>query len=214
MKIVVNKELRKKLSKENIDIKSMLGFDTRGVAYRINNALILKITSDESEANSMAIIKEYPSDYIVKVYKVFQFKSDKDLYYIVEGRLQKLSDEEEITIDDLLENFIKLEEKGPDIRIADLLYQGRFDVIDKILLNGYFYNKELRILENLSAISKRFLEDMVQAARHLHKVGIKFHDYHIGNVMKDASCYKLIDLGFSEVAKKANIELKEILQNG
>ena len=77
--------------KFNFGTPKYLGSGSNGVAYDINNKLVLKITGDRSEANENLELIGKPLKYIAQPYKVFSIKSastEKELYVIILEKLK------------------------------------------------------------------------------------------------------------------------------
>lgn len=71
-----------------------LGQGHYGITYELEADKILKITSDYDEARTSSKLIDKDLKHVVKIYKVFQFKTLKGVYFIVEEKLQPLSSEE------------------------------------------------------------------------------------------------------------------------
>ena len=75
-------------------LKKHLGQDHYGMAFEVGFDKVLKITSDYDEARTSSKLIDHNLKQVVKIYKVFQFKTLKGVYFIVEEKLLPLSSEE------------------------------------------------------------------------------------------------------------------------
>lgn len=176
-----------------------LGKGTFGTAFDIGGKKVLKLTADKTEANAMAVVQAKPSPYIVKVYDVFQLGKKhvkgNDVYGIVQDKLSP-----------------------PDAGFANFIAQIRPAILYKkpgyLTLKAFvqFYKTLQKEREDdpsyLSDFTNQRLEWLAAVAKYFDDTGIKFHDFHKGNVMKKGSKHVMIDLGASK-SPAAKIPVQE-----
>jgi hypothetical protein len=167
---------------------SRIGSGQKGIAYAISGGRVLKLTTDKSEANAMALVESNPSPYIVHVDDVFQvgpkLTSSKNIYGIVQEKLSSPSGD--------WARFVNLIDSA-------VLQQGGGITAKKVLA----FNDELEAERDVdSDYLPEFTEEKVEwlfgIAQYFDSVGIKFFDFHAGNIMKSRSGrHVMIDLGVS-----------------
>ncbi len=181
-----------------------LGTGTRGAAFDIGGGRVLKITADDQEAQAANRLRAHRGKlkHIANIYDVFEFR-DNAVYGIVQDLVQKISAQEAKEVNDSLIATglpVWLKKSGHDWEEAKKL------VIDWLRkkakrLSNPDEARELLTKANESwqlLVNKYHLKEMIQE---LGSVGIKFQDFHAGNVMKNpAGDYVLIDIGYSQVS--------------
>lgn len=200
--VKMNSDLLKQKKDIHIGHLSRLGRGSFGTAFEITAGQfagkVLKVTGDETEAKASNSIKGKNTNFIAKIFDVFRFK-DSNVYGIVLEKLQPLSPGEQ-------KEFLSAE------RVLDKL-TGETDVITALAsMKDWDEFKEV-VLEAVEEHSNdpdamdrasQALDDLENFNIHLiadelRKNGIKFHDYHPGNLMKKGpGHYVIIDLGVSK----------------
>lgn len=202
-----NKDL---LIKNNIRPIKFIANGSRGEAYLCANGQVLKVTMDRAEAvTSMHVMgKNIPG--VVRISRVFAFPGEYGFYGILQEKLTPLSVAERKKLDSanrVIENVLK-----PYGGVA--AYR-----------NGWqkFVEKVMKVLERIGADESEQLYHTVISCLHVYsefdldkmmdglsKAGVKFHDYHTGNIMKRSSGeYVITDLGQSEATGGGDIPMLE-----
>ena len=191
--------------KKGIDVNKLtkLGQGTFGVAYDIGDGKVLKITRDKLEAitSHTLVGKSYPS--IVKIFDVFKFKDGgaKPYYGLIQEKLTKLTNTEKDAFDVaviMLYEVLGLSSNGaPGRAFVDLKgsdWDSWKDFIREEAQEGGNQDIAEDALDGLESVGMKDIAD------DLHAAGVKFLDYHVGNIMKRGSQFVIIDLGLSQVA--------------
>ncbi len=206
-----------KLNKLGYHLSNYLGAGVCGKAFKISSDRVLKITDDDSEADAMNIIMYHPHPNIVKVYRVFKFSSEKDCYFEEEELLEPI-DENKIN-KWLLYTIIQEAEDSPYYKniLSILTYYSQsrtvtknYDIegiVKRMVDKHEFINRKYKV-EKMSKGFHSFFVDMLSAAKHIYENGIRFHDWHSGNIMQKNGRYMLIDLGAS-ISPQQKIEILE-----
>lgn len=198
----IAQKFSKALGKKGIDVRSLkpIAAGTRGVAFDAGNDKVLKITGDDREASASSRLQGSTSESLVKIYDVWQF-SGIDAYGILQEKLADLSAAEVKEFNNalILTRFpIFLAKSGYDWDAAknDMKEYAR-DAIKSGKVAPQQFNDAWGTLVKFGM---RKIHDA------LGELGISFHDYHGGNLMKrsDGSVV-LIDPGMSKVAGSATI---------
>lgn len=210
------RRIMKRLENDGYDMSNAkkLGGGQKGIAYKVGNRVV-KITKDRTEANSMAYIKKFPHNNIVRVYRAFMYKSVPGLYVIDQEQLKGMSENQFNRIID--RKITKLRGIEPDkfpwltryyrrwgwVEWGDIFVavsgdsQGKLEMTEAIRLRNRVKSGKDLDGSKLSSSKQKILLDILLAGLHLKKIGVKFEDYHGGNIMKGKNGYKLIDLGLS-----------------
>lgn len=184
---------QEKLAKRAIDVNpaelNILGKGSYGSAITVTykgKDVVLKITGDNSEAQSSVSIMGKKLNHIVEIYDVFSFPGQQHVYGILQERLSILSISEKAEFKEL---YRIVEESGAD----DLVYEHAS--FDKIISKIEDMFGPGAVVDKFVSLSKRFgFEGMIDDLR---ESKINFRDFHSGNIMKRGSSFVLIDLGFS-----------------
>lgn len=215
------------LAKRGINVRGAhpLGKGTRGVAFDVGGK-VLKITNDEQEAVASYKLMDVNLKHVARFSDVFRFREDEELVGAVYGILQEklapfpgmgkdpsgldasgeaaelnraiLAFNLQETIYRSGYNWDKTKEacqEGVFKKIAEKYPTWKTDEID----NKYAiaYAKKMNVQWDIIT-KKVHIDEMVQE---LNSKGIKFHDYHAGNIMvRQGGVYVLIDIGYSKVA--------------
>ena len=175
-----------------------LGSGQKGTAFAIDGGRVLKLTTDKSEANAMALVAAHPSPYVVRVYDVFKLGpkfTSTALYGIVQERLS--------SPDASWSRFIN--------SINDAILHGKF--LSSSAVSNFRNEFDDTDGENAGQVASVFMDqrfDWIQGlAEYFESVGIKFMDFHAGNLMKSKSGgHVMIDLGVSK-SPAATIRVQE-----
>ena len=188
-----------KLKKLGYDTKGAkeLGEGTQGVAFLLKNGKVLKITEDESEAKSSAIIAGKMTNYLVRVERVFSF-GETNLFGIVMENLEPLSGIEQ----DFWNDFRNLFE---DIDPGELINWKKMESLIYYKLEDEGYEQD----DIYAYLHEAEQNNLPQIVNELYKYGIIFWDYHGDNLMKRGKQTVLIDLGYSRIKKNPKIPILE-----
>lgn len=175
----------------------VLGKGQKGTAFDIGKR-VLKLTTDKSEANAMAIVQSNPTPFVVRTYDVFKLGSKYakgDVFGIVQDKLS-----------------------SPAAGWAKFIDQVRPAILYKkpgyLTVKGVaeFYKKLMKERDDDEDYLPDFTDQRVQwlagLAKFFDDTGIKFQDFHSGNLMKKGSKHVMIDLGLSK-SPAAQIPLQE-----
>lgn len=188
-----------------VDTMQPLGTGTRGTAFDVGSDRVVKVTNDakEAQAASALVGKDIPG--IVRFYAVWKF-GDSSLYGVLQEKLEPISDEEGKEFNAALVATglpVWIKRSGGDWNNAKALTkQYVLDNIKKKFAGNMnspeaqaFAKKANEGWNNL--VTKWRLRDTFKT---LTEIGIDFHDYHAGNMMrrKDGTLV-LIDLGMSNI---------------
>jgi cytidyltransferase-like protein len=219
-----------KLAKKGINTKvaKPLGQGTRGVAFDVGGNKVLKVTNDAQEAVASFKLKEFNMKHVAKFFDVFRFPEDDPNLGAVYGVLQeKLSPVSGMGKDpggtDSSGEAAELNMAIIAFNLQPAIYHAGYDWekvkeacqkkiyedIDrkypewKTDETGTYKKYAVKYAEDMNekwkVITKKFhIDEMVQE---LTSKGVKFHDYHAGNIMvRPSGDYVLIDIGYSKVA--------------
>lgn len=207
------------LSSEQIKSLSPLGIGTRGVAFALGDK-VLKITNDKAEAEASSVLKNANNPSLTQYYKIWEF-GNTGIYGIIQEKLNPLPENE-----GQIFNRALVKTRLP-IWIAKSNYN--FDKA-KVMAQKYLKDTLKKKLEK-GDISKEqipnWMEDVNTAwnlmsstynmrnlVKTLGEFGIKFHDYHAGNIMqRDDGSLVLIDIGMSKIQGNTNVEtIEEVMR--
>lgn len=191
------------LEKHGWKVAQVLGSGQNGTAFALaDGERVMKITLDDSEARSSFAIAGRKNEHIVNIEKVFKLPKReglRDAYVLIQERLYPLPDKRRRELDDAIRFIDKLCEKDMNIWVRGwahfknvVEYQvDRFDEGDgKIELQA---NAALKVLKNIGVGAM-----MDETLRR----GIRFYDYHVGNILMRKDGTPVInDLGVSKAIK-------------
>jgi hypothetical protein len=177
------------------DHPQVLGHGELGTAFKLQDNTVLKITSDPTEAKAARHIlgKNFKNVYHIRgVYEL----SDSKIYVIWQELLER--------IDDIKD----------DREIVRVYYS----VKGSEMLEWYNANDDQKLKDEIglydpdipqSRILFKLCKDVAEGLKQLRSAGIKYKDYHLGNVMyrKKDDSFVLIDLG---VSKSGGIEIDSL----
>jgi hypothetical protein len=180
-------KIKIKLKELNIGLSmfKFLGQGYQGLVYQINNKTVIKITTDENEANASIILKNNPSPLFVKIRDVFGINyatdhqgTSKKRFIIIEEKLKKCKFDWELFVDFVLEDFVCPPLETKVIAEAKKVY-----------------------FPGTNKASKRKTEQkfnwLCGVASYLENHQIYYRDLHGGNVMRKGHNHKIIDLGYA-----------------
>lgn len=188
---------------QKADKLQVLGTGNRGTALDLGDK-VLKVTNDSKEAEAASVIAGKDIKGIVRVYDVWQF-GDTGAFGITQEKLQPLSKQEADEFNKALVStglpiWIKRSGGSWD-KAKELTKQHVADQIKKKF--GSFSSPEAKAFAKAAneqwnmLVNKFGLKNTFQT---LVSLGIDFHDYHAGNMMKrDNGDLVLIDLGLSRI---------------
>ncbi len=221
-------DIKERLAKHGYSLDHKLGSGTYGTAYDIGNDRVLKITKDESEANSSTVIQKHPHKNIVQIYKVFKLKNVDYLWFIEQEKLKHIDE-------DKIEQYLEDKRSYENRSIGGTLQKLLTYISDTAYFNSHFHSLlqtdaekliDMIVKREMSYISAdrfygsfmrhkmksdeyNFIIDMFDAAKHLEKVGISFRDWHEGNILWKDGNYKITDLGVSKSTGKVTDILEQ-----
>lgn len=164
-----------KSKKINVTKCKRLGAGYYGVAYHINKNTVLKVSRDQSEINTMSLVKSKPCKYIVKVIDTFKMKLNGHMrYFIVQEYLSQPERKWKSFCNDFYDYDLEPE-----------------SVFNKIKTDKKSYSRYKTQFNWALNVSKYFKRNK-----------IKFSDLHSGNIMKRNRQHVLIDLGVSRSPKQ------------
>lgn len=171
-----------------------LGSGTQGEAFELADGRVLKLTWDEREAEAAALVARTPDPHgnVVKVFGVARIKGFAQVWAIVMEKLQRLPKGDPfITYSDTWNEFSN--ERDPPANILP-------EVVDQ-------YIAEMESSYGFSDPEwEKFKQWIGEVAVYLESIGVKFHDFWHGNLMKRGSQYVVIDLGYSISKEYAPID--------
>lgn len=191
------------LIKNNIRPIGDIGKGSRGVAFETQDGKVLKVTIDKDEALASFRIQGKRIPHVIEVYRVFSFPEDKEnfppTWGILQERLESLTSKDKAVlhwankrIEALFDNNMLCYTDGWKNFMSDV-HQA---VDEKDIAED---SKDWAEIVKALKVYKRFgLNSMMDG---LSGAGIKFYDYHVGNIMKRAGKdeFVITDLGASEV---------------
>lgn len=218
--------------KYNIDPLNILGSGAYGVAFLLKSGNVLKITEDydEAETSSSLIGKKLKNVY--HVYKVFQLKSFRKIFFIEQELLKNVNYFVEEAISnhfmyngELASVLVYKKEsnnksQGPTIykilfsllsSLTESISKFESSRIDVSNLYGTTLASDISIDRVVDCVTgqraKKLYLDMLNAARELEDNKIEFTDMNPGNIMLDnIGNFKIIDLGCRSKSPYSNIE--------
>jgi len=198
----------KALPQYKFDKFDTLGRGQNGTAYDIGNNIVLKLTTDQTEARASNVIKGKKLKYTNEIYDVFSFIDTTGIrLYLIFQKLLAEIDNKNINImidefcDFLTENDNYWKPTSTESRIEKII-DSFFDI---------YKEQDVKFYEKFSKkrdFFKKLYTFILNSREELEKYKVFFYDYHSGNIMLDSNGdFKLIDLGYS-TAPETEIELK------
>jgi hypothetical protein len=183
---------------------------TRGTALETPDGKVLKVTNDEKEAAASAALTGLGGDVpgVVKVFGVWQL-GDSNVFAILQEKLEPISDADGKEFNSaLIATAVPLwmAKSGGDWSVVKEKTKSHIAAKAKKDFGGISTPEAQEFVKKANAawnllVTKFHLRDLFQT---LTAIGIDFHDYHAGNMMKrpDTGELVLIDLGMSRVRGK------------
>lgn len=189
-------EHRLLLKKRGIDVSGakFLGHGRNGSAWRLKNDKVLKVTTDDAEAEVANHIRGKKLERVYRIDDVFAFPGKYGdgghiIYGIVqEGGLEKPSEQERDEFDRTVEALMST--YGGSWETDALSTENFGGAIEALVADKERKTAEKR--EVLESIKKFGLHEMV---KELKKLGISFADFHSGNFLKRGDTFVVVDLG-------------------
>ena len=207
--------LEKPMLKKGIDITkigSLIGKGTQGFAFKYGSNKVLKLTKDETEAMSSAILIRNSSEYVCKIFNVFVFpremvqSSTKTTYKLINYDASKYSMawilQEYLPgkVGEEFDNFLGSIRYG---EISDFMYRNMMDEEE------FIEEVKQKIRDDMNKEYWKDLDRIVDGLVDLKDKGIKFHDLFGKNLGRDSSGnIKMLDIGYSE--SKESVPPEEI----
>lgn len=171
-----------------------LGTGTQGEAYELADGRVLKLTWDEKEAQAAALVARTPdpAGNVVKITGVVRIKGYVQIWAIVMEKLQKIPAGDPFRIyADTWNEYSN--SRSPPFNILPETIDG---FIDEMESSYGFSDPEWQ----------KFKQWIGEVAVYLESIGVEFHDFWHGNLMKRGSQYVVIDLGYSMSREHAPID--------
>ncbi|MFA5750490.1 MAG: hypothetical protein WC895_04720, partial [Candidatus Shapirobacteria bacterium] len=196
--------------KEKVNVRTggnwrtkVLGAGSYGVAFDLGNSMVLKVTTDVSEAKAMNHVKQngHNLKHVVKVLDIFKFKEDdmipdSGVFGIVMEKLEQLSNDEKVEFDKMMGSLDYVADLS-NVFKTDKTWEKHLETFEvtmkKMNVSNQRFSKER--FDNMIELCKKY--QMPQINDELHSLNIVFLDFHGENVMKRGSDYVMIDLGAS-----------------
>jgi len=199
-----------------IDVNKLtqLGSGQEGIAYDIGGGKVMKVSADEKEAETSYGIKGKTNlKHVVHVFDVFRFMDTpgivQPVYCLITEKLIKLTAPEQKEFDDVTD---ECQAQMGKKRYIDAVWTGDWNHFVQEMRSAFQediakeshlppdHPRLVRVLESrmqryLPIMQKFKMSDMMSELKGL---GIKFADYHGGNLMKRGGDYVINDLGRSE----------------
>jgi cytidyltransferase-like protein len=194
--------------KEKVNVRTggnwrtkVLGAGSYGVAFDLGNSMVLKVTTDVSEAKAMNHVKQngHNLKHVVKVLDIFKFKEDdmipdSGVFGIVMEKLEQLSNDEKVEFDKMMGSLDYVADLS-NVFKTDKTWEKHLETFEvtmkKMNVSNQRFSKER--FDNMIELCKKY--QMPQINDELHSLNIVFLDFHGENVMKRGSDYVMIDLG-------------------
>jgi serine/threonine protein kinase len=211
------KKFPKGLKKLGIDVDNfksykVLGTGTRGTAFLVGDK-VFKITNDAKEAQAASVIQGKNEKSLVNVYSVVHF-ADTEYYGILQEKLDPLPDDigkeyNQALIKTAVPVWIA-KSNGDWNKVKEMTKDHiRNKIKEKFGKDAEVSSPEVRefvksVNESWNLlVNTYFIRDMFNT---LQKYGIRFHDFHAGNLMiRGDGQLVLIDLGMSKVQGTGDI---------
>jgi len=186
------------LEKYGIKVGEYLDSGMMGTVYKYKDepSKVIKITMDKSEANAMELVRKQPHPNIVKVYEVYKIDAGVQVAYaIIQEKLDILGSSERNSWNWIDNDFLSPKDTTEFSNYDDIdMFSNEYFGCDFDAVWNWAYENE-----EVEQEYKKMITDIFPALQHLGDIGIRFGDYHSGNIMiGKGGNYKLIDIGVSE----------------
>lgn len=206
------------IKESEIESLPVLGTGTHGTAFQMPSGQVLKITNDSKEAGSSAALINKDVAGVAKIYDVWEF-GDTGLYGLIAEKVYPISDSDAKEFNDALvatglpvwikqsyndwsgvkkltkaHIFRTIRKKFPDNHNSPAAQRYAHEINEqwKLLLKKYQIRKMFDTMNNL---------------------GIDFHDYHAGNLMRrENGELVIIDLGISVLRNSGNSQMRSMTE--
>jgi hypothetical protein len=192
------------INADNVESFPVMGIGTHGTAFGVGPDQVLKITNDAQEAAVANALLNVDLPNVVKFYDIWTF-GDTGLFGILQEKLEPLP------ADDAQEFNDAMIATGLPVWVRQ--GKGSWDTVKK-LIKGYVIKQLKKKFDDLKGPEARAYADDINKKwsmlvdkygvadmyKTLSGLGIDFHDYHAGNMMKRPDgTLVLIDLGISKL---------------
>ena len=202
---VADKIATKIVAKRGYNQIEYLGSGMFGCAYDIGNDMVLKITSDHTEANDSFYLKNKSLNYIAEPYEVSKINLDdnSEIYLIVLEKLRTNPNLYKKHIDLLDEFFSEDIGRGYYDVIADYMHYGWEDSIQTIEYDRFMKN---------NPETAKFFYDILNIADEIKKHNIGSMDFvsHTNLGYKKDGTLAFFDVGFGDYFQKISGNIQSI----
>lgn len=171
-----------------------LGSGTQGEVFELADNRVLKLTWDEREAEAAAVIARTPdpNGNVVRIHGVVRIKGFVQIWAIVMEKLSKTPANDPFSgYADVWQEYSG-ETSPPALLLPDTIEE--------------FFNSMEETYNFSDPEWATFKQWLGEVASYLDHVGIEFHDFWHGNLMKRGNQYVLIDLGYSKSKQYAPVD--------
>ena len=209
---IARKNVDRLLKKGYVLTNKILGAGSKGTAIGLEGDKVLKVTSDSDEATAALKVKGTNSKHIYKVFDVFKF-GESNFFGIVQEKLEKIPGTAHS-----VETNTGAAALDKALTSSNLDYAIRFVGVPSgwNILYEVMQDEDKKYPRNNWEMSVKTLKsyNIPEMLNELAKLGIRFKDFHAGNIMKRSDgSYVLIDLGYSLVKNPGKIEVLEKKMN-
>jgi len=199
-----------KLGIKDVDSLQPIGTGTRGTVFEVGDK-VLKVTNDGKEAHAASILVGKNVSGVVNFYGVWSL-GDTGTFAILQEKLQTISAEEGKSFNDALVTTafpLWVKRAGGSWDKVKELTKEHIKETAKKKFKSFTSPEAQKFIahanEQWSLLVKKYgVKGLFET---LTELGIDFHDYHAGNMMKrDDGTLVLIDLGMSNVRGTAAIQ--------
>lgn len=217
-KIVVNEflaDIKNAVEKQNITIEEfakriaeklgynvqpiLVGKGTQGFAFDLNNGMIIKITSDKTEANEAIKLLGKHNNYIGDFYRVYNISPPYQNVYVILREKLELTSESEEKFDVAYRNFYKfLTDNGMNgYDVKDIIVHGATEKLNRIV---QFINDDNSYLAESARVILNVIQELI-------KENIRSIDFNSENFgLKKNGNLAYYDIGYSENKDDVNFD--------
>lgn len=203
---------------ENVGALPVLGIGTHGTAFEMPDGRVLKVTNDSKEAEAASMLLGQNVRNIVTFYDVWEF-GETGLFGILQERVIPLEKGEAKAFNDALvaTGLPVWIRRSPDDwdKVKEMTKDHIIRSIKKKFPDNHNSPEAQRFAHEVNAqwnmlIHKYGVRSMFET---MNSVGIDFHDYHAGNLMKRPDgTLVLIDLGISAIRGGAAAKMRSMME--